>query len=64
MSKHEDNLRLMALARRRAQELRREDWEAYWSAGTRMARDRLRPAKRLAAAFARHVRSRRPVVEG
>jgi hypothetical protein len=58
MSDLQDNLRLSAAARRRAHELRRETSDAYWSAATRFTRDRLRAAKRLSAALARHLRTR------
>lgn len=63
MFDHEENLRLMDAARRRAHELRREDAQAYWSAATRFTRDRLRSARRLAAAMVRHAHVRKPPVE-
>jgi len=64
MTHHEDNLHLMNAARQRARELRRETGEAYWGAATRFAHNRLRAARRLAAALARHRQSRTPTLEG
>jgi len=64
MTQHDDTLRLMTIARQRAWELRRENADAYWGAATRFARDRLRAARRLAAALGRHQRSRRATMEG
>jgi hypothetical protein len=63
MSDLQDNLRLSAAALRRAHELRRETSDAYWSAATRFTSDRLRAARRLGAALARHLRTRRPSME-
>jgi hypothetical protein len=63
MSDHEDNLRIKAAARLRANELRRQQADAYWSAATRFTRARMRSAKRLAGALARHVRARTPSEE-
>jgi hypothetical protein len=64
MSDLQEDLRLSAAAIRRAQELRRETSQAYWSAATRFTRDRLRAARRLSAALTRHSRARGASMEG